>query len=173
MKRFILNSAIVLSLLACAAVAVLWVRSYWRSDALIFLSHDVRTIRAAATQKGRAIFIMRRVNGTQPQWSVRVGLSYESDVAQDVPELSHTFMWVGWNHLQTRPPWNQETTEVSIPCLYLLLALLVLPLGVFYSRRRRFIRLAIMGRCQACGYDLRATPHRCPECGNVPVKATP
>jgi hypothetical protein len=39
--------------------------------------------------------------------------------------------------------------------------------AIFARRKREFLK---NGHCERCGYDLRATPDRCPECGMVPKK---
>ena len=47
--------------------------------------------------------------------------------------------------------------------------LLVLPMAWswWFAVHRRTRRRLASGQCLACGYDLRATPSRCPECGVV------
>ena len=56
---------------------------------------------------------------------------------------------------------------VTIP-FYALTATLILPL--LWARRCRQRLLRLRGFCNCCGYDLRATPDRCPECGTIPPK---
>jgi len=55
---------------------------------------------------------------------------------------------------------------VALPCWMLALMAGAWPLGslTLWLRRRR---QRVPGCCVKCGYDLRASPHRCPECGTM------
>ena len=53
-------------------------------------------------------------------------------------------------------------------CLGLLLATLLADRLLMRVRERRRRRAA--GLCTACGYDLRESPERCPECGQLATK---
>ena len=60
-------------------------------------------------------------------------------------------------------PWARQGT-VAIPHWSVMLVSAVLPALWFHGRRRARYRV-VRGLCPACGYDLRASPERCPECG--------
>jgi hypothetical protein len=51
--------------------------------------------------------------------------------------------------------------------LVIALSLVLLWVILVIQKRRAADRDG--GRCRNCGYDLRATPERCPECGSVPA----
>ena len=58
-------------------------------------------------------------------------------------------------------------TAVTLPAYAVLPLAAVLPLlwGAFVLRRMQSGKRKAHGLCPACGYDMRATPDRCPECG--------
>lgn len=54
--------------------------------------------------------------------------------------------------------------NLTFPCWLLLLISVPIPLLRFWKHGLRRLRRN-RGMCQQCGYDLRASPDRCPECG--------
>ena len=69
---------------------------------------------------------------------------------------------------QTTPAAPFPYRMVQVPFWSLTAVTGVLPVAVFLRgrlRRRRVSRRA----CAECGYDMRGSPERCPECGTVPV----
>ncbi len=91
--------------------------------------------------------------------------------------------WSGWTlaqHTEWRRalvPYHLDLTDPPGPTgvidkdgwfvpVWILALACILPWAVRAMRRRM---RPPMGHCQRCGYDLRATPGRCPECGSMPT----
>ena len=62
-------------------------------------------------------------------------------------------------------------TEYLLPDWFLAAIFAILP-AIWLIVRLRLRHRIRTGCCPVCGYDLRAMPDRCPECGTVPKAAS-
>ena len=64
------------------------------------------------------------------------------------------------------PGWFARGDEYEIPLWFITLLFAIAPVTRIVILLRRRWRFAA-GHCPTCGYDLRASPDRCPECGGA------
>ena len=166
--RRLFTALCALSLLLCVAVVVLWVRSYRIVDQY---SGDWGTgLLGIQSVRGQALFVKHDYDTGSPMANV-IRRGYVSYPAGPAPARGSEGGWsvLGFSYSEHNDPSLRMTARAfAIPYWGLLVAF-ALPLVLrlmFLSRRRRRRRLRL---CPACGYDLRATPDRCPECGMVPA----
>ena len=165
-RLFTLCSA--LSLLLCLAVCVLWVRSYFVSDsAQVILQRTkegkIARLGSATTHRGRVWLQGVRVHPrSAPGPWLRDDPVYWHTPPHRIVLTSVRFGFGVSRFSTTRPP--AHVVNVIVPFWLVAVAGATAPslqAVVFARTRRRRAR----GLCPACGYDLRASPGRCPECG--------
>jgi hypothetical protein len=185
-RLFTLLSA--LSLLLCVGTCVLWVRSYSGADEVYWynakIHRSTRSWWGARTLYGM-VEIARKPFSEYPSHGsdslvfsrrtldVHEAFDETSDFDNVTPMYSPDH-WIhfgiyfyGYPHDRGEPWWS-----LSVPLWMPAAANTMIPscwLALFTLRRKRVKRG--QGRCLVCGYDLRATPKRCPECGTVPASA--
>ena len=147
-----------MSLVMCLATVGLWARSYWRADILVYGHPDGWNDHVISTRGQMAI---SRVHATYPR---PLGFSRHSNTPR---RLTYNRWGFDWVHEKRVPHWGENVTEwkrVVFPhwCVVVLTA--IAPGTLLPSVLRR-LKYKHPGLCPSCGYDLRASPERCPECG--------
>jgi hypothetical protein len=177
-KRLILNGFSILSLLMCLGTVVLWaLSSSYRNGVdfryekllpdgtLVDRGGEIESCGPAIRARYFCLTIPLADHHLTPSQAIQHIQLYSATNRGTQFNLSLFFIhwknedW-GCGHVRT----------LSVPMWMLILLFAILPYFWLYRliRLRRASRFA-QGLCPTCGYDLRASPDRCPECASVPL----
>jgi len=198
-RRWLFNVLAVGSLLLCVSAILISVRSYWRCDYLrwsgdkfvagryILLDWNVSSLLGGcnvdihhnSSTEDKSIADLKGYF----QWYPR-GFKLSSDSVRTLEMSRDSNIPVTYRFMPTSPSvlgfqwkWRQSNylgiqywqEVLAIPYWCPICIFAILPLSMFLRALKRRRRITT-GTCKNCGYDLRATPERCPECGTIPPK---
>ena len=195
--RTLLTAVTALSAALCVATVTLWARSYYWSDCVTrhravqrsgvarVEGVDWEDHVSVVSDGGRIGYVLRRVGAQGVHRHLYIdparvasGLPYWTFQASETPPPG----WLGWAR-EVEWAWfdigdptpqigglYEQDRDLRLPHWVLVLLLGFLPARRGWKVARNRHRAGCIERslCPACGYDLRATPDRCPECGAVP-----
>ena len=156
MRRVILTFEVALSALIAVTSIVLWVRSYSPDSASMQTRDSISFTRDdplywIISHPGSLAFCRqdgRNWDAHPLRGFKRFGIDFGGSYGDDGSML--------WNLVV--PYWMITSVALLLPAVRLKA----------WRRDRRMRRRTARGLCPRCGYDLRATPQRCPECGVAP-----
>lgn len=183
------------ALLLCVSL-LLWWRSHWTADGIywasraksfLLISTDGRLALAVSTPpEGGALVppqVRSMVRGEPSarweaaRWNHDLGYKSKSWAGFEfTAQINPTAVLVapntqnqGLRRLSEARLYYQANPTSLVAAPYWFMALMMsIPLALFVRSYRQTVGHLRAGRCAGCGYDLRATPDRCPECGAVP-----
>jgi hypothetical protein len=168
LARLVLLLGRAVSLLLCVVVCVLWVRSYFVCEMPQF--YGKKSYFAVASSRGIVRFDYVEQAVIEP-WTD----AFHLNVWRPPIELAYSpyGYGVGPPLFARYQPAGRATDMAHLTTRHWLLAFAFFTpwLPTCWRRLRRAHRRFEDGRaptpgiCRVCGYDLRATPDRCPECG--------
>lgn len=184
LRRILLNLLTVMSLLLAIVTAGLWARSIYGSDGVSrSFDREMPNGRFMLAREsldcvvGSVVYFysevpdevlessLRPTQATSGQWTYhrqrsQPGLTLLRRVFPNevIPLIAH------------RSPDTDIVWLVAVPIWEIVLLAALLPAARFLFQLWHRVRIAT-GRCLACGYDLRASPERCPECGMIASKS--
>jgi hypothetical protein len=179
-RPLLFNGLGTVSLMLCLATAVSWARSYnvlyiWSrfdtdSRSVGYREKDIRLDQGRVTVSIDS-FPQSQLNPwIAPQGAGRWNLLHDPYWFAD--RRRYPPAWFVWfeSSSHTKSGGRIWQFGANLGVLAVCFAIFPAVLRVRYLRARRIRRLVSRSLCTRCGYDLRATPDRCPECGTVPPK---
>jgi len=190
------GSLVASSLLLCLVSTALWLRSYGQGDRLYWSTGDRDWTIVAP---GRAAFFRSRYFGVEVDHGRMAVFVSKSDRDTDVSVLSDYPEGRGLHYMRRSDPfpawpfdgtrwWERlgfrllhgkwrtppgsiiDDTTASFP-LWLVCGTTAIAPALWIKRRWRATVRKRRGLCAACGYDLRGSSDRCPECGAPAVSS--
>ena len=180
MRRWILNAATAMSLVLCLGTVVLWVKSYpfnwhpvldhtWSDGEVVVHSERGKVWVGYVPHPRKGIpsprwsflplsvpFALLHLTSGDREWH-RWGFGYSGAIRIAPADMPQNY----------RPFIGMLCYILVVPYWFLAVLFAILPLVWVIRRwRGRYPK----GHCQKCGYDLRGSEGRCPECG-APIPA--
>jgi hypothetical protein len=167
-RRALLNTSAAVSFVILLATPLMWARSQSFRDTWAHWEPGTGTHRYISSARGDLLIF----SGQFPKdasmldgfWSDRFDWNWR--LAPGV------ITFLGFEFSHGTPP-RRSYWMIGVPYWSVMVVLLIAPTA--WLRRQLRLRRARLKPwiCTGCGYDLRATPARCPECGFVPAPSSP